>query len=476
LNPHLSALPPAADVVLSGTMRLSLSQSFLSEPLDSLLTREAAFTLAKHSLSSALDEARGQERELRITRPPFLFLAASETKKKFSSTLAETIQLISQLETGLATLNQFEPRLREVVGSYLEQHLRTHSPDYLNRLASYRYPGDWDRLLATFDAAAEGCRECLVQLISLASTLPSNLPLQNHEEARRIGALAVAHATRIEEEIAFLNKIASAQRKQAGLGNHTLNHQPEHDWTGTVQSILTIEAKIVAINVTPLIQEMDLTLRSTRNAIRDECVHVRAASRQGVPSYHAAQWDLLRQPALLKVPPDHLQAIVHETEVLLEKNQLIAWAEALRTRTPPQPVQPVSVTPPAPSPTPEPPPKAVASPQPPALKLPSRATVAPFGPPPSVAPPATPPAAPQNNAANYHETHTDLTARENFVQESELRLLEKTQEQIERATELEQREEELRALEKRLLSLQQAQNPAAPPAPSEKKAFDEFNE
>lgn len=367
---------------MPGPLRLSLSHSFLPEPLDSLLIREAAFALAKHSLVSALDEARGQERELRVSRPPFLFLAASETKKKFSATLADTIQLIAQLETGLETLDQFEPRLREIVGGYLEQYLRTHSPDYTNRLAAYRYPGDWDRLLATFDAAAAGCREGLVQLVSLASTLPGGLPLQGHEEARRLGALTIAHAARIEEEIAFLNKIAAAQRKQSGLGNHTLNHQPEHDWTGTVQSILALEAKIIAINVTPLIQEMDLTLRSTRNAIRDECVHVRAMSRQSVPSFHAAQWDLLRQAAQLKVPPDQLQAIVHETEVLLEKNQLIAWAESLRAQARTPPVQPVSAPPPVASPKPEPPPPpALANPRTPALKLPSRATVAPFGPP-----------------------------------------------------------------------------------------------
>jgi chromosome segregation ATPase len=75
------------------------------------------------------------------------------------------------------------------------------------------------------------------------------------------------------------------------------------------------------------------------------------------------------------------------------------------------------------------------------------------------------------------ETRASLTEREQFLSESEARLMKVSQTQLEREVDLEQREEQLRDLEKRLREMQTrlATERAPTPAP-EKKPWDEFRE
>jgi uncharacterized protein with von Willebrand factor type A (vWA) domain len=76
------------------------------------------------------------------------------------------------------------------------------------------------------------------------------------------------------------------------------------------------------------------------------------------------------------------------------------------------------------------------------------------------------------------DARATLNAREEFINQSEARLLEKSQAQIEREVELEQREEELRDLERRIRD-KATGTPMAELLPVQEgagKKYDEFNE
>lgn len=73
------------------------------------------------------------------------------------------------------------------------------------------------------------------------------------------------------------------------------------------------------------------------------------------------------------------------------------------------------------------------------------------------------------------ETRASLTEREQFLSESEARLMKVSQTQLEREVDLEQREEQLRDLEKRLREMQ-TRLATERPATTEKKVWDEFRE
>jgi hypothetical protein len=78
----------------------------------------------------------------------------------------------------------------------------------------------------------------------------------------------------------------------------------------------------------------------------------------------------------------------------------------------------------------------------------------------------------ENEITRLRNEHQDLLARTQFIEESENKLLDKSQEQQEREVILEQRAEDLLSLERRLRKMY-PQGAGDEPTP---RAFDEFKE
>jgi hypothetical protein len=380
--------------------------------------------------------------------------------------------------------------------------------------------------------------EGLYRLRAILGALPAGVACGAQEEGRVAIEEQVKRMQDVHEDILFVNKIADAQRIRSGIDGITLYRQPERNWAGSVTALQFAQPSAAVESITGLLADLEEVAGKVRNAVQGECQLASYAAGFGVTSYQRRVWVSLREAAHLLINPENMEAVISETEQLMDAGKLLAW-KAVRS-----PVEPVSEVAPAPAgkvagptganaesiPPPPlrrtttateapgipsrpsgPPPGVVVAPsrfgRGPELRLPSRGvggaprpksepvtspgavplTASPF-PVAAKADGSVPPEATAETIADLMaerkrlehillETRASLTEREQFLSESEARLMKVSQTQLEREVDLEQREEQLRDLEKRLREMQTRLATERTPAPApEKKVWDEFRE
>jgi hypothetical protein len=489
--------------------------------LQELLVREAVFDLSRKQISAAVVAAQQELATISASKPLLSFVRGG-VRKDHQQRLAEAEEGVRILEAGVRKLDATIPALHACVERSLENHLRASDPEYIRGLSASRFSDDWKRFYARFEMAAEAFLTALNRMPERLETVLPNDPCGTHFDGRQLIEDLVTKAGAVQDEIAFLNRVAEAQRLRGTGRPPSLERQPDKAWRSACQTLLTLSPLAAAKVVKTLAPEASDALEQAGLAIKDECRLATYSGGYGVTSYHEKIWISLRETALLQVPPDQLEHIVSETEEMLEAGRLAEYVPeriepdatpaAVATASPaPMPGTaagtPTSAGPPkltlgtpaAQRPLPKPPQIAVGeqpflneperaateAARPRILKLPARGT----GVPPTVAAAGSPAPSAEEAArlaetvaekerleALLQETRQSLSDREKFLSQSEARLMEASQAQIERETELEQREEQLRDLERRLRALQSGAPVDPPPPPSPPKPRDEFNE
>jgi hypothetical protein len=517
----------------------------LPPELQELLAREAVFFMSRKRIGDALSAARqGKAAKLFVKPLLSLFGAAPDPGQDSrpgraggSDSRPESVEL---LEAGLKKIEDTLPALSACVDRSMENFLREYDPEYVNGLAASRYIEDWRRLLDTFSARVGAAMEGLYRLRAVLGALPGAVACGASEEGRQAIEVQVIRMQEVHEDILFINKIADAQRMRSGIDGITLYRQPERNWAGSVTALQFAQPPAAVEAVTGLLADLEEVSEKVRIAVQGECQLASYASGLGVTSYQRRVWVSLREAAHLLINPENMEAVISETEQLIDAGKLLDWRPV---RAPVEPSAVASANPPAKAPgasttasgdvpagTPPPPlrrmtipadtpgiPARPSKPPPgvtvaptrfgrgPELRLPSRGAGAPVRP---KAEPVTSPGAVPLSASPFPvaaksdgsvppeataetiadlmaerkrleqillETRASLTEREQFLSESEARLMKVSQTQLEREVDLEQREEQLRDLEKRLREMQ-TRLATERPATTEKKVWDEFRE
>ena len=490
----------------------------LPPALQELLAREAVFMMSRKRIGDALAAAKQQKSAGSFAKPLLSLFSRKDTREK----RREDVDNVAVLEAGLKKLDDAFPKLESCVERSVENYLREHDPEYSNGLASSRFIDDWHRLLNGFEQNVSHLISTFGDLTSVLATLAENAACGSSNEGRAAIDGAVAAARAAQDDVAFVNKIADSQRIRAGIDSITLYRQPEHNWRGSVHSLHFVLPSLAIDSVEGLIHDVNEVAEKVRAAIQGECQLASYAVGYGVTSYHKRVWASLREAAPLRVNPDEMEALLSETEELMDSGRLKDWRPHRPEPASPA-IAPGVIAPPTPSsskaPPPGLPPRAVAVPnglppalvrinKPPELKLPSRGSSSlPSRPAPAIPASASPSTSSSTGASAdpgltgsteppdtlvdlmaernrleqiLLETRASLTEREQFLSESEARLMQVSQTQLEREVDLEQREEQLRDLEKRLRTMQSGMSSqpvnAAGAETETKKVFDEFNE
>jgi hypothetical protein len=451
-----------------------------------LLKRELALQLRRTLLVQSLEEARRNVQELKATRPPFLLLKAPEVKRGHNHALATAEDAVTLVEKDIAQLDQQEPQLSAFVAYRLETHLRKTSQDYVRSLVEKRHPEDWQRLRRQFEHHVTAFQSSLAALEMSVSGL---IPLQTIEgdpSCRILLAQSIANAHAFEAEIAFLNKVSDAQSRHVGPERFSLHRQLELDWTKALQELASADSRSGPPSLGQLMRQFSEVAHNARRAIHDECPPGRKDREPtDAPGFHSIQWRILRDVVRLRLHQGELDNIALETEQFLENGRIAELAHmqevpalptgSRATRAPLAVATPLKVAAPPPTPRLE---------MEPTLRLRRKR------PTPPIAASAAAPASATIPAENSDELHAqrqaleneierlrreqqELLARAKFIEDSENKLLDRTQEQQEREIMLEQRAEDLSALEKRLREAY----PQAPLSEAVNAAkIDEFNE
>jgi len=353
-------------------------------------------------------------------------------------------------------------------------------------------------------------------------SFPQGETCGSHSEGRKAVEETMHAAAVMQEEIAFLNRIADAQSLRRGKPP-TLQRQPERNWRRLAFGMLDLPPLEALKIVRALSTEAEEQLPRLFTAIKAECCLANFSGNYGVSSYCRKMWQGFRSAAMEKIEPDRFEQVVSETEIMLETGRLHEWKpERVEIQASPEVVAAEL----APLLTATPEPKAAAAAPTPAAKAAAGASTAaasgastaartasgrlvyrPSAAAAAVAPnPAAAAAASGLAAAStaglsgkdlaamaelqaererlerlLRETRESLSEREAFLSQSEAKLMETTQAQIEREVELEQREEELRELERRYREFQVGGLASPPPEGEEpsapaKVSLDEFKD
>lgn len=492
-----------------------LPNMFLPPALQDLLLREAVFDVSRRRLEDALASAEEELAVLQAERPRLGFVR-QEAKRAYQARFDEAAQGMDLLRSALQKLGESSPQLVTCVGRSVENYLREMDPEYVTGLAAARFVDDWEALLARYSGAVERYLGSLNRLPAQLESFPQGAACGSHPEGRNIVEAMMHAAAVLQEEIAFLNKIADAQGLRRSKPP-TLQRQPERNWRRLAFGILDLPPLDALKVVRGLSMEAEEQLPRIFAAIKAECRLANFSGNYGVSSYCRKMWQGFRGTALEKIQPDRFEQIVSETEIMLETGRLHEWkperveihaspevlaAELapLLAATPGPKAAPAAVSPAAASASgtnalgakrtangrlayrPSGTSAAVAgvSALPVVAAVPDAALAGLSGK--DLAAMAELQAERERLEQLLRETRASLSEREAFLSQSEAKLMETTQAQIEREVELEQREEELRELERRYRELQQGglgldASPAGEREPvPEKVTLDEFKD
>ncbi len=354
---------------------------FVPASLKNMLLREAALTLARQRLAKAIPVAQAHEKEVRATRAPFLIMLPTKANQEIRANLEGSRQTLEVLQKALAKLEALESHLLPLVSYRLETHLRRSAKAYIDGLAGNRYPDDWARIQSRLEDCIRTYHDSLKELAHLCTTLPPGTIIGTNPPGRQLANRAITWGGCLESEIQFINRIADSQRAHNGQGGFTLNRQPCVNWKESALSLLDIDAATASAALQNLVLQSELITKQISLAISAEKQLSMHHPEHGASQYHAEQWALLREAALLSVNPSELESLAKDTEALLANGEFEAWSR-LDDAPPeiPPPAAPVLSNPSFPVTAPP-----FAKPVPPPssglkLKIPSR-TLPPFLPP-----------------------------------------------------------------------------------------------
>ncbi len=360
---------------------------FVPIRLKDMLIREASLALTRQRLTEAIPIAQAREQEVRATRSPFMVILPTKANQEFRAHLEDSRQTLDVLQKALGKLTAREQQLLSLVSYRLETHLRRSSKDYINGLASYRYPDDWLRIKTRLEDCISTYHEPLKTLSALCLSIPAGKTVETTPACHHLAIRAIAWGERLEDEVRFINKIADVQRAHTGPGGFTLKRQTPVNWKECAQALLSMNTAACSAALENLIPDSEAISKRILADVSAEQQLVLHSPAHGTAHFHAEQWTALRAAAWMKVNPTTFESLTQETETLLENGEFEAWSlldepapapspSAAPATTPSQPPFPTTTAPfakPVPPPTPRP--GLV-------LKLPSRiATQPPFTPP-----------------------------------------------------------------------------------------------
>lgn len=215
-----------------------LPNMFLPHTLRDLLLREAVFQVSRRRLEEALSVAREELTEIQAERPRLGFVR-QEARRAHQLRIKEAEEGVTLLQTALEKLAETMPQLIACVGRSVENYLREMDPEYVTGLSAARFVDDWDALLARYSSAVERYLGSLNRLPAVMEAFPQGESCGSHPEGRRVMEETIQAAALIQEEIAFLNRIADAQSLRRGKPP-TLQRQPEHNWRRLAFGILDL--------------------------------------------------------------------------------------------------------------------------------------------------------------------------------------------------------------------------------------------
>jgi hypothetical protein len=141
-----------------------------------------------------------------------------------------------------------------------------------------------------------------------------------------LNAFRAAH--QFETEIAFLNRISYTQSKLSGLGEATLERQVAFDWTASLHEIENARITVAISTLKHMAANHEEAALKALHSLKDEGRITHFSTSNEHLSFHAKKWALMRKSVQAPDNPADIDALVEETERLLESGHIAQLALA----------------------------------------------------------------------------------------------------------------------------------------------------
>jgi hypothetical protein len=287
--------------------------------------RESALSLAREKLKEAQHEVQ-------------LHKARLEEKSGLLKNLTTRGRQERDLTTAQSNLQHYDSQLKKAeslvaliqkdISRWVECSLKTVAPDYVAAFATHDHPEDWARFSYSFELVMKSFRMGLQDLLTVFGRENINGPRSPllMDSVRKLLPLA----RQIEIDAEFFNRILAQREKQMLIAAGRATQHPEYNWCEAVDQlgVLPLDPALETLN--ELLSGCTGFLANLHQAIKREqfLVETRAAQigrTEGRKQAYLQSWlEGLRAASRQHVNVDKLAEIVTETESLLMDGEFTA--------------------------------------------------------------------------------------------------------------------------------------------------------
>lgn len=290
-----------------------------------MLVRESALGLAHQKLDDARNEVLAQKARLEA-KPGLLKGLSGKSNLEREQGLKTALNHKFHYDSQLKKAESLTALLNKETGRWLECSLKTGSPDYAAALSLHEYPEDWARFSYDFDLLIKsfqmGLQDIVVQF--KRENQPASQSALIRDSIRKL--LPVAR--QIEIDVEFFNRILTHKARARGpSAKATL--QSEYSWCETTEQLATQSVDEALGMLRELLAACAGFLPSVAQVVKREQLIVEEKAThsphlRAKPSFLRIWWDGLKPAAALGVKEEKLEAIITETESLLMEGEFSA--------------------------------------------------------------------------------------------------------------------------------------------------------
>ena len=217
--------------------------------LKQLLINDAHLRVAHSVLDESRNDLQTRIEALERTQSSVdRLMAVAGRPREISATIKTTRAELAKVEDSLATLDKVAAQLLPQLVELTETHVRTECPEYLRGLASVNDFSDWALSIERFERKIEAYLQAMGTARNMITSGYNAKEKRVSEVAEDALEQAIFAAAALEEETAFINRVADAHQSATANTPHANAILPRipvaafREWTQRLRHVDSIPA------------------------------------------------------------------------------------------------------------------------------------------------------------------------------------------------------------------------------------------